>query len=232
MPVDDEGREEPRAVRGAIDLILSGSPASWTRWKRRRSGRPNGRERGSFDYLYRRAHPLSVTPTSTRCRRATRRRRWPPTARQQPARPDPAPVPAEEGRTVRRPATLLTGRSARGGDSRRRFDLCPAGARRPRSRRRSRRTRRPTRARPRSRATAAVSAWPSWTAAGRRMRPTSTLAGRRRWRPGGPFVGNPPRIPPYAGHGTFVAGWVRAMAPKADVWVRRDVPEGGSGIRV
>jgi Subtilase family len=36
-----------------------------------------------------------------------------------------------------------------------------------------------------------------------------------------PFSGSPPRILPYSGHGTFVAGCVRCMAPGADVWVRR-----------
>jgi subtilisin family serine protease len=45
-----------------------------------------------------------------------------------------------------------------------------------------------------------------------------------------PLQGDPPHIPPYTGHGTFVAGVLRCMAPGADIIVTNAFSTAGSGL--
>jgi hypothetical protein len=48
--------------------------------------------------------------------------------------------------------------------------------------------------------------------------------------PPNPLPGDPPQIPPYTGHGTFVAGVVRCMAPSADLIVTNEFWIAGSQL--
>ncbi len=48
--------------------------------------------------------------------------------------------------------------------------------------------------------------------------------------PPAPLQGNPPVIPPYTGHGTFVAGVLRCMAPAADIIVTNAFSIAGSTL--
>jgi subtilisin family serine protease len=45
-----------------------------------------------------------------------------------------------------------------------------------------------------------------------------------------PLTGNPPAIPPYTGHGTFVAGVIRTIAPATDVIVTNAFSVAGSAL--
>jgi Subtilase family len=47
---------------------------------------------------------------------------------------------------------------------------------------------------------------------------------------GGPLLGNPPSIPVYTGHGTFVAGVARCLAPAADIIVTNVFKIAGSEL--
>jgi Subtilase family len=238
MPVDDEGREEPRSrLEAQIDLILSGIPGVVDPLEEAEVWPPNWRERGSFDYLYRRrtllvrdadvdhvivgqrdeAPLVLATPDQhdNNLRGLTRLR-----------------FSAEEGKTVQEACDLVDRALGEGTVTPdHAFYLCPAGAcpaTEPEEV--------PADAPP----DPGVSTEPC-DGSGVRVAVLDSgwqegAANQHYWLAGvdgdpeDPFVGNPPRIPPYAGHGTFVAGCVRAMAPKADVWVRRTFQKVAAGF--
>ena len=52
----------------------------------------------------------------------------------------------------------------------------------------------------------------------------------RDYDPHTPMTGSPPAIPPYTGHGTFVAGVLRCMAPAADIIVTNAFSFAGSTV--
>jgi subtilisin family serine protease len=69
-----------------------------------------------------------------------------------------------------------------------------------------------------------------WLAGVRTEDPEPEPAKNKDMDPAKPLRGNPPQLPPYVGHGTFVAGVMRCMAPAADVVVANAVSIAGSHL--
>ncbi len=69
-----------------------------------------------------------------------------------------------------------------------------------------------------------------WLAGVRPEDPEQNPAKNKDMDPKKPLQGNPPQLPPYVGHGTFVAGVMRCMAPAADVVVANAVSIAGSHL--
>lgn len=229
MPVNDEGREEPRSRLGAqIDLILSGIPGVVEPLEEAAVWPPNWRERGEFDYLYRQ-RTLLVRDADVNLI-IEGQRGEDPLVLATPERHDNnlrgltrLRFSDNEDKTVQQACDLVDQALGEGVVTPDHiFYICPAGtcpATEPEEV--------PAGAPP----DPGVSTEPC-DGNGVRVAVLDSgwlpdAAAQHYWLAGvdgdpeDPFGGNPPRIPPYAGHGTFVAGCVRAMAPRADVWVRR-----------